>query len=112
MAKPKLNRITKHITTHPAVKDLVFEFARTESEKMDKKESVKVKNIAVITNVAMEFRIYKLHNERTDNHHNFVHISRLNELEGIEWSDYVKLANQFKMPEVNKIVAEVIKMIK
>lgn len=110
MAKPKSNFISKTLTMHPAVKDIVAEFSKEESKKA-KINELKNINIAVITEKYRDFRVYVLENEATGNNQNFIHVSRLNEIEGIQWNDYVKLSTRFKMPNIDEIVKEVIKKI-
>lgn len=105
MSKPKRNTVQKKITMHPSVKDAVVEFAKTESLRAEKNKTT---NIAVITEKTRDFRLYVLENEATGNNQNFIHISRLNEVYGINWNDYVKLSTRFKMPNIDKIVSEIV----
>ncbi len=110
MAKPDKGLIRKNITIHPSIKDEVVDFAKARSLEVIL-DNNNAKNIAVITPKAIDFRVYKLHNEATGNNQNFIHVTKLKDLEGIEWNDHVKLSTRFVMPEVDKIVEAVLKNI-
>jgi hypothetical protein len=110
MAKPNYKSIKKSITMHPEVKDKVVEFAKQATEEVLNGNN-KTKNIAVITPRYVDFNIYKLSNGVTGNNQNFIHVSRLNEVDGIVWNDYVKLTTRIKMPDVDKIIKKVISII-
>lgn len=101
MPKPKSNAISKTITMHPAVKDAVVEFAKSESDKVN---SSKTKNVAVICVKYADFRVYKVTNDSLGNNQNFIHVSKLSDLENIQWHDHVKLDTRFKMPNVGDII--------
>jgi len=109
MTKPKTGFIQKGISFHPSIKDEVVDFAKARS--LEVVLNGDVKNIAVITPKGIDFRVYKLHNEATGNNQNFIHVTKLKDLECIQWHDHVKLSTRFVMPEVDKIVEAVLKNI-
>jgi len=104
MAKPKLGNVQVGITMHPAVKGKVIEFA--EKQSIEAREG-KLKNMAVITHSYALFNIHRLSNEAVGDRQNFVHVSKLNDVYGIEWSDQICLDSKIKMPNKDIIIKEI-----
>ena len=107
MAKPKSNTVQKKLTIHPSVRDIVSEFAKEESDKAIKGENANIKNVAVICVKYSDFRVYKVTNDSLGNNQNFIHVSKVSDLENIQWHDHVKLDTRFKMPNVSEIIKAV-----
>lgn len=70
-----------------------------------------VRTIAVISPSDRDFRNYKLQQSQTEPNVNYVHVSSLNECEGLSINDYVSITNKAKMPNLNIIESELIKII-
>jgi hypothetical protein len=70
-----------------------------------------MKNIAIITPTAQEFRVYKNGQLAIKEHHNFIHVTNSECLNGIKFNDHISLSNRFKMPNHDAIVKEVINNI-
>src|SRR6476659_8373422 len=107
MAKPNKGLIRKNITIHPSIKDEVVDFAKARSLEVVFSE---MKNIAVITPKRIQFVVYKAQYSVDGDNKNFIHVTTLKDLEGIEWSDRVKLVTKYEMPKADEIDAELVKL--
>jgi uncharacterized Fe-S center protein len=106
MPKPKSELTQKSIRLHPSIKDEVVDFAKARSLEVVFSEQ---KNIAVITPKRIQFVVYKAQYEGSNR--NYIHVNTLKDLEGIEWSDVVRLVTKYEMPNAEKLETEVTKLI-
>ena len=109
MAKPKTGYVQLKATGHPSIKDEVVDFAKARS--LEVVLNGDVKNFAVITKKSIEVTVYKAQYDVPSENRNYIKVSSLKDLEGIQFHDYAKLSNKFVMPEVDKIVEAVLKNI-
>lgn len=108
--KPNKGLTQKSIRFHPSIKDEVVDFAKARSLEVITSGS-DVKNFAVITKKSIEVTVYKAQYDIPSENRTYIQVSKLQDLEGIQWHDYAKIANRFAMPDVEKIVDEVKKNI-
>jgi hypothetical protein len=109
MAKPDRGLIRKNMTMHPSIKDEVVDFAKARS--LEVVLNGDVKNFAVITKKSIEVTVYKAQYDAPSENRNYIKVSSLKDLEGIQFHDYAKLSNKYDIPEVDKIVEAVLKNI-
>jgi hypothetical protein len=108
MPKPKSELTQKSIRLHPSIKDEVVDFAKARSLEVVL-DGNNTKNIAVITPKRIQFVVYKAQYDGSKR--NYIHVTTFKDLDGIEWSDVVRLVTKYEMPNAEKLEAEVTKLI-